>query len=64
MRQGLVPALESSHRLAADLVRQPNDPLGHIVRRDPRTPTDRRPGPLYVLEQLVCLPVCTSVAVW
>jgi len=37
MGQSLVPTLKSSHRLATDLVRQPNYTLGHIVRRIPRT---------------------------
>ena len=56
MLEDLPLGLKTSHRLGADIERQADDLLGHIVGRIGRIVADFFSGPLHVLEQLVDLP--------
>ena len=43
VRQGLMWALKATHRFGSNLIRQPNDTLGCVVRRINRISTNTTP---------------------
>jgi len=63
MGQSFVSALETTHGLGADLVRQADEPFGGVVGRVGGIATDRSPGPLDVLQQLIRFPEHALAAV-
>ena len=56
MGQGLIPVLESPHRLGSNLICQPDDPLGGVVGRIAGIPTDTTPATFDMLKKLIGLP--------